>query len=216
MQETWVQSLFQEDPTCLGTTKPVHRNYWACVPEPGRCNSWSPSALELVLHKRSPATRSLHTQLESSPRLPQLEKNLRSNDDPAQQIIMIINFKTLFKKVATPAFLSFPSRCKKKVLFSLPQKLAPFYVAYQVRCLLNCNLTYTLGGSASSQSPGKERTKMNLNKNAILNVSVPSKFVLCACLVASVTINSVWSQGLPPCRLLCSWDSPGKNTGVSC
>ena len=122
MQETWVQSLFQEDPTCLGTTKPVHRNYWACVPEPRRCNSWSPSALELVLHKRSPATRSLHTQLESSPRLPQLEKNLRSNDDPAQQIIMIINFKTLFKKVATPAFLSFPSRCKKKsALFLTPK-----------------------------------------------------------------------------------------------
>ena len=90
---------------------------------------------------------------------------------------MIINFKTLCKKVATPAFLSFPSRCKKKMLFSLPQKLAPFYVAYQVHCLLYCNLTYRLGGSASSQSPGKERTKMNLNKNVILNVSVPSKFV---------------------------------------
>ena len=63
------------------------------------------------------------------------------------------------------------------MLFSLPPKLAPFYVAYQVHCLLYCNLTYRLGGSASSQSPGKERTKMNLNKNVILNVSVPSKFV---------------------------------------
>ena len=27
MQGMWVQSLVQEDPTCRGTTKPVHHNY---------------------------------------------------------------------------------------------------------------------------------------------------------------------------------------------
>ena len=27
MQETWFQSLIQEDPTCCGAMKPVHRNY---------------------------------------------------------------------------------------------------------------------------------------------------------------------------------------------
>ena len=27
MQETWVQSLIQEDPTCPGTTKPVRHRY---------------------------------------------------------------------------------------------------------------------------------------------------------------------------------------------
>ena len=34
------------------------------------------------------------------------------------------------------------------------------------------------------------------------------------CAVASVVSNSVWPCGLQPARLLCSWDSPGKNTRV--
>ena len=28
--------------------------------------------------------------------------------------------------------------------------------------------------------------------------------------------DSLWSHGLQPARLLCPWDSPGKNTGVGC
>ena len=32
----------------------------------------------------------------------------------------------------------------------------------------------------------------------------------------SVTSNSFWPHGLQPSRLLCLWDSPGKNTGVGC
>ena len=41
MQETWVRSLVWEDPTCLGTTKPMSHNYWACALEPGNCNYWA-------------------------------------------------------------------------------------------------------------------------------------------------------------------------------
>ena len=53
MQETWAPSLILEDLTCQGATKPVH-NYWACAPEPGSGNDWSPCGLEPVLHtKRS-------------------------------------------------------------------------------------------------------------------------------------------------------------------
>ena len=33
MQGIWVQSLVQEDPTCLKATKPVLRNYWAHPPQ---------------------------------------------------------------------------------------------------------------------------------------------------------------------------------------
>ena len=37
------------------------------------------------------------------------------------------------------------------------------------------------------------------------------------CVVASFLLSdSVWSHGLWPARLLCPWDSPGKNTGVGC
>ena len=31
---------------------------------------------------------------------------------------------------------------------------------------------------------------------------------------SSVVSGSLWPQGLSPARLLCAWDSPGKNTGV--
>ena len=36
------------------------------------------------------------------------------------------------------------------------------------------------------------------------------------CLVASVVSDSLWPHALQPARLLCPWDSPGKNTGVRC
>ena len=37
-----------------------------------------------------------------------------------------------------------------------------------------------------------------------------------ACLAASVVSNSLQPYGPWPARLLCPWDSPGKNTGVGC
>ena len=38
----------------------------------------------------------------------------------------------------------------------------------------------------------------------------------CARQVTSVLSNSSQPYGLEPTRLLCPWDSPGKNTGVGC
>ena len=32
----------------------------------------------------------------------------------------------------------------------------------------------------------------------------------------SVVSDSLWPHGLQPARLLCPWDSPGRNTGVDC
>ena len=61
MQGTRVRALVQEDPTCHGTTKPMHHNYWACALEPASHNYWAhvphllkPARLEPVLrNKRS-------------------------------------------------------------------------------------------------------------------------------------------------------------------
>ena len=39
---------------------------------------------------------------------------------------------------------------------------------------------------------------------------------MCACSVISVVSDALWPYGLWPTRLLCPWDSPGKNTGVGC
>ena len=41
MQGTRVRALVREDPTCLGATKPVHHNYWACTLEPESHNYWA-------------------------------------------------------------------------------------------------------------------------------------------------------------------------------
>ena len=51
VQETQVRSLVQEDPTCVGTTKPMRRNHWPCALEPGSQNCWAraPAAQELPL-----------------------------------------------------------------------------------------------------------------------------------------------------------------------
>ena len=38
----------------------------------------------------------------------------------------------------------------------------------------------------------------------------------CCCCVTSVVSNSVQPHRWQPTRLLCPWDSPGKNTGVGC
>ena len=38
----------------------------------------------------------------------------------------------------------------------------------------------------------------------------------CCCYIASVVSDSVWCHRRQPIRLLCPWDSPGKNTGVGC
>ena len=43
-----------------------------------------------------------------------------------------------------------------------------------------------------------------------------SKTLCCCCCVTLVFSDSVWPQRRQPTRLLCPWDSPGKNTGVGC
>ena len=61
MQETWVRALVQEDPTCRGSTKPVHHNYGAWALDPASHSYWAcmpqllkPARLEPVLrNKRS-------------------------------------------------------------------------------------------------------------------------------------------------------------------
>ena len=58
MQETWVQSLIQEDPTCCGAMKPMRHNYWACAPEPRSWNYRNPCALEPALATGKPTTTS--------------------------------------------------------------------------------------------------------------------------------------------------------------
>ena len=47
---------------------------------------------------------------------------------------------------------------------------------------------------------------------------IPTSVSACSCAVLSHSVMSASLQlhGLQPTRLLCPWDSPGKNTGVGC
>ena len=46
--------------------------------------------------------------------------------------------------------------------------------------------------------------------------SMPKLVCCCCCQVISVVSDSVRPHRRQPTRLLCPWDSPGKNTGVGC
>ena len=53
MQESGVQSLVQEDPTCHGATKPVCHNYCTCAVEPAAATTET-HTLEPVLCDKKP------------------------------------------------------------------------------------------------------------------------------------------------------------------
>ena len=50
----------------------------------------------------------------------------------------------------------------------------------------------------------------------LLRVTNIKKQSISLCISRSVVSDSLQPHGLQPTRLLCPWDSPGKNTGVGC
>ena len=69
---------------------------------------------------------------------------------------------------------------------------------------------------------GKEKFKNKIKIGwvqktlATVMIKTPKPLLLCVCWVTSVVSDSLQSCGLWLTRLLCLWDSPGKNTGVGC
>ena len=140
MQETQVRSLTREDPVCLGATKPMFHNYWACTREPGNHSYWGPGP-QLLKPARSsahapqekPPQSEAHTrQLETSPHSPSLEKSPHSNKDAAQSKL---SKQFFFKKhlrgifglrigVRKPFFLAFNNLILKNMQhISLPSHI---------------------------------------------------------------------------------------------
>ena len=89
------------------------------------------------------------------------------------------------------------------------------------------------GGSGKDQEFGISRCKLpyirwinnktllqstrNYIQNPMINHNGKEyEKICCCCQVASVVSDSARPHGLQPTRLLCPWDSPGKNTGVGC
>ena len=98
MQETWVQSLGQEDPTCPRAAKPVCHRYQACALELVSCNGGA--HVPQLLKSEHP--RACALQQEKPPQwethAPLLEKSQSSNEDPTQRKINNKIIKKKFKK----------------------------------------------------------------------------------------------------------------------
>ena len=64
-----------------------------------------------------------------------------------------------------------------------------------------------------------ELTCYTVVANSQLQIHICMHVFMCMCgwvLTCSVVSDSLRPHGLQPTRLLCPWDSPGKNTGVGC
>ena len=53
-----------------------------------------------------------------------------------------------------------------------------------------------------------------LRRPSTLHEGLSGSYMICS--VTSVKSDSLWPYTLLPARVLCSWDSPGKNTGMGC
>ena len=94
MQETWVRSLVQEDPTRLRATKPV-----CTTAEPACCHYWNPHTLEPVLCNRR--SHSNETPRTSNQRVaPALHKDREKPTNQQRPNIAKVNkyIKLFFKK----------------------------------------------------------------------------------------------------------------------
>ena len=124
MKETWVWSQIWEDLTYCGSTKPMHRNFWACALEPGSCNYWA-HVLQLLKpacpracapqQEKPPQWEAWALQLKSNPHSWQLEKTHVQQWRPSTAKNKYI--KLCFKKIKTeiPVYLSRASfLCKEK------------------------------------------------------------------------------------------------------
>ena len=67
---------------------------------------------------------------------------------------------------------------------------------------------------AAGEDTGAAPHKMHsTQRSAAAGPSVLPSSIECACMLR---VSALQSRALEPTRLLCPWDSPGKNTGVGC
>ena len=93
--------------------------------------------------------------------------------------------------------------------FSFPELLAR--ASYSA--LFSCrSIQCSLNSCPKVSYPNKSKCQQTKGKIACLCVYV----CVCVCVNFSVVSDSLWPHGLWSTRLLCPWDSPGKNTGVGC
>ena len=76
------------------------------------------------------------------------------------------------------------------------------------------HLPFEFPGSTGAGPQQKNIFFFYFNLNSLLSYSkilIESESISC-----SVVSDSLWPHGLQPARLLCPWNSPGKNTAIGC
>ena len=85
--------------------------------------------------------------------------------------------------------------------------------------IINCCLSSVLSRIQKTQQSRLKTTPWrSLSSSKQCGISCLQYCYLCrhACQVASVVFDSLQPHGPQPARLLCPWDSPGKNTRMGC
>ena len=72
--------------------------------------------------------------------------------------------------------------------------------------------------NTSSVGPQTPVSTEGYEEGQVIHACVCAWCGVCVCVYVLVTVvsDSLWPHGLKPTRLLCPWDSPGKNIGVDC
>ena len=83
---------------------------------------------------------------------------------------------------------------------------------FRNRKMLHFGFAFHLCQGPTQENKIKRSTYVLPHHTAVISTSV----CMCACQVSSVVSDTLRPHGLQPTRLLCPWDSPGKNTGVGC
>ena len=76
---------------------------------------------------------------------------------------------------------------------------------------LTCLLRFLYAGQEATEPDLEQWTGWKLGKEYVKAV-----YCCCCCCVTSIVSDSVRPHRRQPTRLCCPWDSPGKNSGVSC
>ena len=124
---------------------------------------------------------------------------------------MLIFSGPLHYRTKRPFIFHFSSRSSSFGQMNVSKSLVVYFQALQSGLLL---MIVAAGWALS-------REKTMTQKNACTPVFITVLFAIMTthmpgCSVASVVSDSLRPNGLYPARLLCPWDSPGKNTGVGC
>ena len=132
MQETRVQSLIWEDPTCHGATKPVHHNCWTSALEP--IESCCPRAH--ALQQEKPQQWEAHAvQWTAGPSLLQLEKAHTQQRKPSTAKIN----KIIYKKIKTNDYQGLVER--GWWIGGIQRTCTAVKLSYMILCVCACVLS---------------------------------------------------------------------------